>query len=106
MNTKLFKNKVMAIVAMFTIVLGVGAAIAMKAPDHKIKVLPPVQYQFNGTTLSQDKTASNYSVVSGSGPSCDGTALPCVVSVTGDLQTWLNARTDTQIRDQAISTKD
>ena len=106
MNSKLFKNKVVAIVAMFTVLLGVGAAIAMKAPDNKIKVLPPVQYQFNGTTLTQDKTASNYSVVSGSGPSCEGTALPCVVSVTGDLQTWLNARTDTQIRDQAISTKD
>ncbi|WPU97838.1 hypothetical protein SNE26_17570 [Mucilaginibacter sp. cycad4] len=100
------KNKYVAIVALFVMLLGAGVAFAFKAPAKKIKVLPPVQYQFNGTTLAQDKTAANYSVVSGSGPDCEGTALPCVVSVSGDLQTWLNARTDTQIRDQAISTKD
>ena len=35
MNTKLFKSKIMAIVAMLTVVLGVGAAIAMKAPEKK-----------------------------------------------------------------------
>lgn len=100
------KNKYVAIVALFVMLLGAGVAFAFKAPVKKIKVLPPVQYQFNGTTLTQDKTAANYSVVSGSGPDCEGTTLPCVVSVSGDLQTWLNARTDTQIRDQAISTKD
>jgi hypothetical protein len=98
-----FKNKYVAIVAAFLILSGAGATFAFKAPA---KVLPPVQYQFNGTTLTQDKSASNYSVVSGSGPSCAGTALPCVVSVSGDLQTWLNARTATQIKDQAISIRD
>ena|SRR3569833_4417057 len=58
------------------------------------------QYQFNGTTLSQDKSASNYSVV-GAPPSCSGTALPCTITVSGDLQTWLDARTPAQIRDDA-----
>jgi len=38
MNAKMFKNKIIAIVAMFTVVLSVGAAIAMKAPAKK---LPP-----------------------------------------------------------------
>ena len=40
MNTKLFKSKIMAIVAMLTVVLGVGAAIAMKAPEKKHTNLP------------------------------------------------------------------
>lgn len=60
------------------------------------------QYQFNGTTLAEDKSASNYSVVSGT-PSCIGSNLPCEVTVTGSLQAWLDARTETQIRDQADS---
>jgi hypothetical protein len=65
------------------------------------------EYQFNGTSVSQEKTASDYSVVSGSGPSCDDNdVLVCTINVTGDLQTWLNNHTDAEILGAADQTRD
>jgi hypothetical protein len=63
------------------------------------------QYQFNGTTLTDDTDPNNYSAVSS--PTCGGSAMPCVISVpTGTtLSSWLAARTPEQIRDQAVSQK-
>ena len=65
------------------------------------------QYVFNGNSLSDDKTASIYSVESGD-PGCDETAeLPCVITVPAGttLSSWLSARTNTQILQQADDTK-
>ncbi|MBB6128611.1 hypothetical protein [Mucilaginibacter lappiensis] len=63
MNTKLFKNKFMAIVAMFTIVLGVGAAVAMKAPEKK----QFTNYWFDTTAAGVPTTYDS------SGPQCSET---------------------------------
>jgi hypothetical protein len=89
--------------AVMAFILGSAVAFTQSAFTTVKKphiALNATQYQFNGTTLIADKSASNYSVVSGS-PSCVGSSLPCTITVTGDLQTWLNAHTDTQIRDMA-----
>ena len=65
------------------------------------------QYQYNGTTLADDKFSVNYSPISGTGPTCDNAnQLPCVVTVTGSLQTWLDARTDIVILAQSTHTRD
>ena len=76
-------------------------------PAKVVHTKSVVSYAFNGTTLAQDKSAANYTMIDAShpAPECEGTSLPCIVSVDGDLQTWLNARTQTQIRDQADETK-
>ena len=88
----------------------VGAAIAFTQSSFttaKVKRQNGTEYQFNGTMVSQEKSASNYSVVSGSGPSCDeNEVLVCTINVTGDLQTWLNNHTDAQILAAADQTKD
>ena len=80
MNIKLFKNKFMAIVAMFTIVLGVGAAIAMKAPEkaHKAKFATS-WFTYNGSGSVTDP--ANYTEVSGD-PSCPGSTNMCSVQAT------------------------
>jgi hypothetical protein len=83
MNTKLFKNKFMAIAAMFTIVLGVGAAIAMKAPDAKKAVATKKQtnsyWVYNGGTVTSE---SSYTLTSGN--PCDGSTNICEISSTED----------------------
>jgi hypothetical protein len=66
-----------------------------------------VQYHFEGNSLSQDKSASNYTILSSPASDCtEANVMPCVITVDGDLQTWLDARTNVQIRDQADDTKD
>lgn len=65
------------------------------------------EWQFNGTSTSEMKSASEYSEVSGSGPSCDdANVLPCTINVTGDLQTYLNGHSDAQILAASDQTKD
>lgn len=92
----------------FALLLGITLAVgfsAFKASEPKNVV---VQYVFDGTTSSQSKTAANYTMleVNDPAPGCEGTALPCVIEVEGNLQTWLDARTESQIVSQAIATKD
>lgn len=131
MNTKLFKNKFMAIVAMFAIVLGVGAVIAMKAPDAKkalekttknhsasgkIRHEQAIQtWYFTGRTLSQDLSASNYSTTQTK--TCDGTnVLPCEIQFDASsytiptsntpLQNYLNAEgNDETVKDDAVAVR-
>jgi hypothetical protein len=79
MNSKLFKNKIMAVAAMLTIVLGVGAAIAMKAPERKAVTNPYWQYDGSGSVTSP----SNYVELSGS-PSCSGNANICAIEAAED----------------------
>jgi len=80
MNTKLFKNKFMAIVAMFTIVLGVGAAIAMKAPEkNNKKPLATSWFTYSGSGSITDP--ANYTEVSGT-PDCPGTTSMCSIQAT------------------------
>ncbi|WP_374949830.1 hypothetical protein [Mucilaginibacter sp.] len=53
-------------------------------------------YKFNGNSSTMHD-ASAYQVVTTPPAGCGGSALPCYVSITGDLQSWLDARTDAQI---------
>jgi hypothetical protein len=100
-----FKLPVLAFALAAIIAFTQSAFTPVKTVKYKVAA---VQYAFNGTTLAQDKSASNYTAISPSNPAptCAGASLPCIVSVEGDLQTWLNARTPAQIRDQAVETKD
>ena len=84
-------------------VAGVFIFSAFKANESS-----PVQYVFDGTSSSQSKSAANYTMldVNDPEPGCEGTALPCVIEVEGNLQTWLDARTESQILSEAIATKD
>ncbi len=86
------------------IILSVSTTAFRSVNNHRTAV----QYSFEGSNSSQSKSASNYTMlgVSDPQPECEGTSLPCVIEVDGDLQTWLDARTETQIKDQAINTKD
>lgn len=67
-----------------------------------------VQYVFNGNSSLDSKNAANYSMIDENDPEpgCDGSALPCIVEVEGNLQTWLDARTELQILSEATATKD
>lgn len=92
------------------IVMTAGVAIALTqsafTPAHPAKKhTTGTEYQFNGTMASQEKSAADYSVVSGSGPSCSGSALVCTINVSGDLQTWLNQHTTAQILAAADQTR-
>ena len=98
-------------------ILGITAiAIAVFASSFTVKKsINPFKdtraiqtWYFHGTMLSQDLTASNYSTTA---PTCsNGDNLPCEIqydsSQFSSLQTYLNAEgSDTQVRDDAVSTK-
>jgi hypothetical protein len=80
-NSRLFKNKVMAIVAMFTIVLGVGIAMASTHETAKIN-----KAHFATSWFAYDGSGSitdplNYVEVSGT-PDCPGTTSVCSIQAT------------------------
>ncbi|MEO6521555.1 MAG: hypothetical protein ABIN91_07755 [Mucilaginibacter sp.] len=100
MNSKLFnpiKTKIVATIALlFFVLLGAGTIMAMKSPDkakaatekkaakstHKNKAkFATLVYSYNLSTSTGARTSTNWTLVSGSGPSC-GTAgsIPCKVS--------------------------
>lgn len=80
MNHRLFKNKLMAIVAMFVMMLGVGAAIAMKVPEKKSKAkFATSWFTYNGSGNVTDP--ANYTQVSGN-PNCPGSTNMCSVQAT------------------------
>jgi len=82
------------------VVLAVGAS-AFTSIDVPARAVAN-QYRFNGTQLSQVHDISKWSQISGTLPSCSGTVLPCVITVTsGSLQSYLDARSNEQVRDQA-----
>lgn len=92
-------------VAMLAFLLGSVIALTQSAfkPAHKNR-LTSAQWIFTGTMLSQDKSAANYVKADASHPlpsNCEGTAVPCYITVSGDLQTYLNANSSTAIRDNA-----
>jgi hypothetical protein len=98
------KNKKLNI-SVLAIVLGSLVAFTQSAfkPAHK-QTYATAQWIFTGTMLSQDKSAVNYVKVDATHPvpsNCTGTALPCYITVDGDLQTYLNANSSTAIRDNA-----
>ncbi|ARS35803.1 hypothetical protein [Pontibacter actiniarum] len=85
------------------------AAAAMAFTGEKASEKPVLmQYQFNGESLDEVYDLNQWSQVSGGGPSCGGSAIPCVVTVQNQesLEDWLNARTPQQIRNEASSRKD
>ncbi|OAQ41973.1 hypothetical protein A5893_02310 [Pedobacter psychrophilus] len=86
----------------FTLAFGFSAFKAVKTQGTAIR------YVFDGTSSSQSKSAVNYTMleVNDPEPDCSGSALPCIIEVDGNLQTWLNARTESQILSQASATKD
>ncbi|QEM07803.1 hypothetical protein DIU31_031480 [Mucilaginibacter rubeus] len=97
-------------ISMLAIVLGTVIAFTQSAfkPVHKHK-FATAQWIFNGTMLSQDKSAANYTKVDATHPvptSCSGSAVPCYITVDGDLQTYLNANSSTAIRDNADEVRD
>jgi hypothetical protein len=92
-------------VTMLAVLLGSVIAFTQSAftPAHK-HGLTSARWVFTGSVLSQDKSAANYVKVDASHPastSCSGTQLPCIITVEGDLQTYLNANSSTAIRDNA-----
>ncbi|HEK19367.1 MAG: hypothetical protein C0191_00390 [Mucilaginibacter sp.] len=126
MNSKLFnpiKNKIAASIALlFFVLLGAGTMMAMKAPDKvkasgekKIKAVAEKKkantvWYFVGNSLSDDITASNWQT-NDPGLGCgSGTALPCQMTVANastpaQLQTFLNGKSDTAIRDTYADSK-
>jgi len=92
-------------ITMLAFLLGTVIAFTQSAfkPAHD-HGLTSAQWIFTGTMLSQDKSAANYVKADASHPlptNCAGTAVPCYITVNGDLQTYLNANTSTAIRDNA-----
>jgi len=80
MNRIVFKNKVMAVAAMFTVLLGVGAAIAMKAPEKTSKAAFTTSwFTYDGSGSITDP--ANYVEVSGT-PNCPGTTSMCSIQAT------------------------
>jgi hypothetical protein len=95
---------------MLAFLLGSVIAFTQSAftPAHK-HGLNSAQWIFTGTMLSQDKSAANYVKADASHPlpqDCQGTAVPCYITVNGDLQTYLNANSTTAIRDNADEVRD
>lgn len=78
-------------------ILGIAAiAIALSASAFTT-TRSNTLYKFNGNS-SNIGDASAYTEVSTPPAGCNtGITLPCYLSVSGDLQTWLDARTDAQI---------
>jgi hypothetical protein len=92
-------------IGFLAILLGGIIAVTQSAfkPAH-VRKYDAAQWIFNGTTIAQDKSASNYTMVDGSHPvpdNCSGTSLPCYITVDGDLQTYLDANTAADIRSNA-----
>lgn len=97
---KRFKINVMAVVAM---VVAAGT-FAFKAPVAQ-------EWVFTGTSASQIKTASFYSLSSPSPVDCEAQAtLPCSISNNAtsrtQLQTYLNTKTTAQVMDEANGQRD
>lgn len=97
-------------ISVLAIILGSMVAFTQSAfkPVHKHN-FATAQWIFNGTTLSQDKVAGNYTKVDAMHPvptNCSGSALPCYITVDGDLQTYLNNNSSTVIRDNADEIRD
>lgn len=93
----------------FALLLGGVIAVTQSAfkPAHRQR-FDSAQWIFNGTTLGQDKFSSNYQIVDGLHPvpdNCSGTALPCYITVNGDLQTYLDNTSSGDIRDNADETR-
>ena len=97
MNIKLFKSKVVAMVALLlTVIIGAGTIMSMKAPGetkakaptenkptkHKSKIKAKFTtswFTYNGSGSITDP--ANYTEVSGT-PDCPGTASMCSVQAT------------------------
>lgn len=97
-------------VTMLAVLLGSVIAFTQSAftPAHK-HGLTSAQWIFTGTMLSQDKSVANYVKADAANPlppDCHGSAVPCYITVNGDLQTYLNANSSTAIRDNADEVRD
>jgi hypothetical protein len=101
MNSRLFKNKIVAIVALFTIVLGIGAAVASTNYTHHKKAMAslywyPVDPSTNLTTgpAAYHDTKSNV-IANPSEPCKDDAAQPICLfgSSLSNLATGTNVGT-------------
>jgi hypothetical protein len=99
MNVKLFKNKIMAIVAMFTIVLGVGVAIASTHNTHHNKAVftslywYPVDPSTNETTGPAEYHDTKSNVIANPNEPCkDAATQPICLfgSAVSNLATGTN----------------
>lgn len=63
--------------------MSAGAAVAFTA-NHASKPLLNQHWQFNGTTVAQESDPSNYSLITGSDPTCSGSGLNCVIDAPAD----------------------
>jgi hypothetical protein len=99
MNVKLFKNKIMAIVAIFTIVLGVGVALASTHKTHHNKAAftslywYPVDPSTNETTGPAEYHDTKSDVVANPGQPCkDDASQPICLfgSAISNLATGTN----------------
>lgn len=63
--------------------MSAGAAVAFTT-NHASKPVLNQHWQFNGTTVAQESDPSYYSLITGSDPSCTGSALNCVIDAPAD----------------------
>jgi len=83
------------------------AAMAFTNVEVPAKEAVAVQYQFTGNSMNNVYNTNLWVEVEGTGPSCGGENLPCVVSVeSGTIGAWLNAREPEEILEDAQTLKD
>lgn len=71
------------------LVLAIAASAFTVRSAPNARLLDEDMYKFTGTTEEQLYDAGNWQAVSVNDPACNGAGLPCVISITGDLQTFL-----------------
>lgn len=67
-----------------------------------------VMYEFTSDQLSNARVSSAYSEITGAGPSCSGSNLPCIITVPEGqtLEQYLGSfNSDAAVRDAATATK-
>lgn len=99
------KKYMLSLVALVVAVAAM-AFTNVAAPAEAAEEVAAVQYQFNGNDMEDVYDLEFWAEVEGSGPSCGGDDLPCIVTVqSGSLESWLSGKTQEQIRLQATSRK-
>ena len=82
------------------------AAMAFTSVETPSATAFATQYQFNGDSMSEVYDTNEWSTVVNSGPGCEEGGLPCVIEVeSGSLADWLNARSEQEILDEALTRK-
>ena len=71
------------------IAMGLAAFIAATALIYSFRTTQPKpvdnpHWEFNGSTVAQETDATQYSLITGSEPDCNGSGLNCVIAAPED----------------------